>query len=89
MRRTCGCFCGGGAGVIHQLVLDGLEVLLVKLRQVHEHQLIVMLVQEQHLNVLLLHRLKVWRRLRQLPTDKICTLLNKSDQIFIDCVVRI
>lgn len=36
------------------LILDGLEILLIELAQVHQDEFVVRLVQEQHLLVLLL-----------------------------------
>ncbi len=56
--------------VLDQLVLNRLEVLLVELREVHEHQLVVRLEAVENLDVAPRHRLHVWRRLRQVPAEE-------------------
>ena len=53
-----------GRRLIGHLVLDGLEVLTVKLSEVHEHEFVVRLIAEQDLDVLFTHRLHVGRHLR-------------------------
>ena len=55
---------------INDLVLDRLERLLLELTEIHEHQLVVRLVAEEHLHAFLLHRLHVGRALGQDTTAR-------------------
>ena len=56
--------------ILDHLVLDRLEVLLVELAEIHEHQLVVWLETEEHLGSLALHRLHVGRALGQLAAGE-------------------
>lgn len=61
--------CAGLAFIIADFILDRLHVFLVELRQVHQDELIVRFVEEQHLHVAVPEGLKIGRRLGQLTTE--------------------